>query len=73
MFNDLLEKHGEENGGTESFFAIEPGLIGCRYGDCCIRLEADGWRYGKNVQAHSTPSEAYRLRGSDLIQQLSNA
>ena len=40
----------------------EDGLIGCQAGDCCLRREADGWRYARNRKAYPTPVEAYEHR-----------
>jgi hypothetical protein len=65
LFSDLVATHGEENGGLEDFLSRDDTTIGCRYGDCCIRLKDDGWHYGKNVSAHSTPSLAFEHRASD--------
>lgn len=57
--------HGEENGGIEDFYVLDETTIGCRYGDCCIRLKDDGWHYGGNIPAHPTPTEAFEHRASD--------
>jgi hypothetical protein len=65
LFADLVRLHGEENGGLEDFYVLDETTIGCRYGDCCIRLKSDGWHYGGNVPAHPTPTGAFENRASD--------
>ena len=65
LFADLVRLHGEENGGIEDFYVLDETTIGCRYGDCCIRLKDDGWHYGGNIPAHPTPTEAFEHRASD--------
>lgn len=59
MFNELVTKHGEQNGGDEDFFVHNEHRIGCRYADCSIRLLDDGWHYGGSPEAYTTPAEAY--------------
>ena len=65
LFRDLVRLHGEQNGGLEDFYLIDETTIGCRYGDCCIRLKEGGWRYGRNVHAHRTPALAFENRAYD--------
>jgi hypothetical protein len=65
LFAELVRLHGEQNGGNEDFSALDGSTIGCRYGDCCIRLKSDGWHYGGNVPAHPTPAQAFERRASD--------
>ena len=65
LFVDLVTTHGEQNGGIEDFYVLEETTIGCRYGDCCIRLKEDGWHYGGNTPAHPTPAQAFENRASD--------
>lgn len=65
LFVDLVSKHGEQNGGIEDFYILDETTIGCRYGDCCIRLKSDGWHYGGISPAHPTPALAFENRAAD--------
>ena len=65
LFSDLIAAHGEESGGIEDFYVVDDQTIGCRYGDCSIRLKSDGWHYGSNTPAHPTPLAAFENRAGD--------
>ena len=62
---DLVRLHGEQHGGTEDFYLVDQSTIGCRYADCCISFTPEGWVYGGNRKAYSTPIEAYENRSKD--------
>jgi hypothetical protein len=59
LFADLVARFGEENGGSEDFFLINPDHIGCRYADLSMHRREDGWHYGRLPEAYPTPAECY--------------
>lgn len=62
----LLQELQEASGDANEFGLIHDTKIGCRSGDCCIRLHHnDGWEYAKNGQRHETPLDAWKARNKE--------
>jgi len=64
--DDNIETLNEKYKGFEDFYKVDETTIGCRHGDCCIRLTKTGWRFSKNEATYPTPIQAFENRKKDM-------